>query len=83
MEADDALLISGTDAARTIARVRGQWPTYYREVSQALRDGSPPPVDPHDVVANLRVIEAARDSALTNTVVTLDPPAGHVDMRST
>ena len=83
MEADDALLICGTDAARTIARVRGQWPTYYREVSQALRDGSPPPVDPHDVVANLRVIEAARDSALTNTVVTLDPPAGHVDMHST
>lgn len=82
-EADDALLVSGTDASRAIPRVRGRWTTYYREVSRALRDGSPAPVDPRDVVANLRVIEAARDSALTNTVVTLDPPAGHVDVRST
>jgi hypothetical protein len=36
-------------------------------------------VDARDVVHNLRVIEAARNSARDGDVIRLDPPAAHVD----
>lgn len=77
-EADDALLVTGTQAPAPIARERGQWPAYYRGVVASLRGEGPPPVDPRDVVADLRVIEAARESGRTGAAVTLTPPAGHV-----
>ncbi len=77
-EADHALLVTGTDAVRAIPRERGAWPEYYRRVVQAIAGNGPPPVDPRDVVADLRVIEAARDSARLGQSVALDPPAGHV-----
>ena len=73
-----ARLVTGTDPTpSSVERARGAWSEYYRGVMLALRGEAPPPVDPRDVVANLRVIEAAAESARTGRVVTLDPPAGH------
>lgn len=77
-EADDALIVTGTEPARSLPRERGAWPAYYREVARSIRGEGAPPVDPRDVVANLRVIEAARESAMSGQAVALDPPAGHV-----
>ena len=77
-EADTAWLVTGTDPARAIPRVAGAWPEYYRRVARSIRGEGSAPVDPRDVVADLRVIEAARESAETGRSFTLDPPAGHV-----
>ena len=73
-----ALIVTGTDPPRSIPRQRGDWPAYYRGVSRSLAGDGRPPVDPRDVVQDLRVIEAARTSAADHVVVTLDPPAAHV-----
>ncbi|HWF36857.1 MAG TPA: Gfo/Idh/MocA family oxidoreductase [Solirubrobacteraceae bacterium] len=47
----------------------GAWPRFYALLVRALRDGDPPPVDPRDAVAVLRVLEAARASAASREVV--------------
>jgi predicted dehydrogenase len=78
VEADDALLVTGATPPRSITRDRGDWSAYYRGVAASLRGEGSPPVDPRDVVQDLRVIEAAHESGRTGTVVVLDPPAGHV-----
>lgn len=78
VEADDAWVVTDTAAARSIARERGDWPAYYRGVAASLRSEGAPPVDPRDVVENLRVIEAAHESGRSGAAVVLDPPAGHV-----
>jgi scyllo-inositol 2-dehydrogenase (NADP+) len=79
VEANDALLVTDSEPAVTRSRERGDWPAYYRGVSAALQGTGPVPVDPRDVVDNLRVIEAARESARLGVTVDLDPPARHVD----
>ncbi|MGI9196348.1 MAG: Gfo/Idh/MocA family oxidoreductase [Candidatus Nanopelagicales bacterium] len=63
--------------AQIVERSRGAWQEYYAGVVRSLRGESAPPVDPRDVVANLRVIEAAAESARSGSVVRLDPPAAH------
>lgn len=78
VEADDALLVTGGNPPASLARARGDWPAYYRAVARSLTGEGPPPVDPRDVVEDLRVIEAARESAATGSAVALLPPAGHV-----
>lgn len=78
VEADDALIVTGTEAPRSIARARGDWPAYYRGVAASLRGEAPPPIDPRDVVQDLRVIEAAHESGRLGIAVELDPPAGHL-----
>jgi scyllo-inositol 2-dehydrogenase (NADP+) len=50
---------------------RGDWPRFYAELERALREGSAPPVDPWDAVAGLEVLDAARRSTSTGTVVSL------------
>lgn len=77
-EADDARVVTGTDDPRSLARERGDWPAYYRGVAASLRGEGPPPVDPRDVVQDLRVIEAAHESGRLGVAVVLDPPAAHV-----
>lgn len=77
-EVDDALIVTGTEPPRALVRERGRWPDYYRGVAASLRGEGPPPVDPRDVVQDLRVIEAAQESGRLGVAVTLDPPAGHV-----
>jgi predicted dehydrogenase len=48
---------------------RGRWDLFYPAVAAALIEGGPPPVDPHDAVTTLALIEAARRSAATRSVV--------------
>ena len=48
---------------------RGRWDLFYPAVLAAVRDGAPVPVDPAGAVAVLDVLEAARRSAATGTVV--------------
>ena len=78
LEADDARVITGTDAPRSLERARGDWPSYYRGVVASVNGDGPAPVDARDVVANLRIIEAAHESGRLGIAVALDPPAGHV-----
>lgn len=59
------------DATREIARARGDWPAFYRQAVAAVRDGTAMPVDPHSALATLQVLESARRSAETGTVVEL------------
>lgn len=66
------------DTAHMLPRQRGAWPTFYSGVAESLLDGTPPPVDARDVVADLRVIEAAHHAGREGTTVTLDPVAGHL-----
>jgi predicted dehydrogenase len=55
---------------------RGDWPRFYTLLATALRDGGPPPVDPRDAVAVLRVLEHARLSAANRTVVGIATTSG-------
>lgn len=56
----------------------GSWPTFYAQVDAALRGDAEPPVQLADVIANLRVLDAARESAATGSRVSLLPAAGHL-----
>jgi scyllo-inositol 2-dehydrogenase (NADP+) len=49
----------------------GDWPRFYALVRDALLGGGPPPVDPCDAVAALRVLEAARLSARERRVIAM------------
>ena len=51
--------------------VPGDWPRFYALLRDAIRNGGPPPVDPRDAVAALRVLDAARVAARERRVVTL------------
>lgn len=55
----------------------GAWPTFYRQVADAVRGRGEPPVPFNDAVQNLRVLDAARTAGTTAATVTLDPPAAH------
>jgi predicted dehydrogenase len=49
----------------------GDWPAFYAGLRDALRSGGPPPVDPRDALAVLRVLDGARTSAACRAVVAL------------
>lgn len=49
----------------------GDWPRFYSLLRDAIRTGGPPPVDPRDAVATLRVLDAARLAARERRVVAL------------
>jgi scyllo-inositol 2-dehydrogenase (NADP+) len=59
------------ERSEAIASERGDWPRFYTGLERALREGSPPPVDPWDAVAGLEVLDAARRSADSAEVVAL------------
>jgi predicted dehydrogenase len=61
--------LSTGDGERTVETEPGAYPGFYRGIAASLRDGTPPPVDPEDSVAVLRIIEAAVGSARTKGVV--------------
>ncbi len=63
-------LVAG-DSSVPIRSERGDWPAFYRLLAEALRTGGPPPVDPADAVAALRVLEAGRRSADERATVEL------------
>ena len=54
-----------------IASERGDWPRFYSLLEGALREGSTPPVDPWDAVTGLEILDAARRSADTGSVISL------------
>jgi hypothetical protein len=51
---------------------RGAYERFYEGVVAWLRDGAPPPVDPRDSVAVLHLLDAARRSAATHSVIELE-----------
>lgn len=55
-----------------VATVPGDYRGFYEAVHAALRDDSPSPIAPDDILWQLRITEAALRSAGTNTVQTLD-----------
>jgi predicted dehydrogenase len=59
------------DESQVIATVDGNYSAYYAGIAAALRNGAPAPVDPHDAVASLTVLEAAARSSLSGQTVTL------------
>jgi scyllo-inositol 2-dehydrogenase (NADP+) len=50
---------------------RGAWPWFYSSLATALRTGEPPPVNPFDAVATLRVLDDARRSANDRAVIAI------------
>ncbi|HEY5881033.1 MAG TPA: Gfo/Idh/MocA family oxidoreductase [Nakamurella sp.] len=65
-------LYSG-DVAAPVPSERGAWDTFYPAVARAVRGLGAPPVAAHDAVATARVLDAARESARTGTVVRIGP----------
>jgi scyllo-inositol 2-dehydrogenase (NADP+) len=60
----------------------GNWNIFYPRVHASIARGQAAPVLCSDVLANLRVLDAARRSAETGEVVRLNPPAAHESTRS-
>jgi predicted dehydrogenase len=63
-----------TDRGRPYRTLPGAYPEYYALLTDALRTGAPNPVPAHEAAAALDVLQAARRSAETNTVVELPAP---------
>lgn len=66
---------NGTEESQPFSR--GAWDGFYPGVVAALTSGAPAPVPLVDVIANMRVLDAARASAASGQSVVLNPPAGH------
>ena len=62
------------DAFEKYPTLPGRYTDYYAAIERALRGEGPVPVDPHDAIAALDVIEAARISADEGRVVTVSKP---------
>jgi predicted dehydrogenase len=60
---------AGSEAERALAIEPGAYEQFYAEVRDALRGEADLPVDPRDSVSALRVIDAARRSARSATVI--------------
>ena len=67
--AEPPSLLHDVDGTRETPSLPGDWPAFYRGVEVALRTGSPLPVPAGEALPVLRVLEAARESARTRSVV--------------
>lgn len=65
-------LLGAGEEVRPVPTEPGAYPRFYEGVAAALREGSPPPVDPEDAVETLEVVEAALRSSAEGRVVVLD-----------
>ena len=63
-------LVAGEQSV-PVPPVPGNWRRFYELLRDALREGGAPPVDPHDAVATLRVLEAAARSSAERRVISL------------
>ncbi|MBE3001920.1 Gfo/Idh/MocA family oxidoreductase [Nocardiopsis sp. HNM0947] len=63
-------LVTG-DGARPVRSARGAYPEFYAGVRDAVGEAEPLPVDLHEVVHGLEIVEAAHRSARTGAVVEL------------
>jgi predicted dehydrogenase len=59
------------DASEPVRSERGRWDTFYPAFAAAVRGEGPVPVDPHDAIASLTVIDAIRESAAQGRSVEL------------
>ena len=59
------------EGAHPYPSMPGDWAAFYRDVAATATTGSAVPVDPHEAVQVLRVLDAARESSATRTVVQL------------
>lgn len=57
------------ETRRRVPSERGRWDAFYPAVAQALAGRGTTPVDPGDAVATAIVLDAARESAATGTVI--------------
>jgi scyllo-inositol 2-dehydrogenase (NADP+) len=57
---------------RAIELERGAYERFYEGVVRWLRDDAPPPVDPRDSLAGLRVLEAARESTARRSIIEME-----------
>jgi predicted dehydrogenase len=73
---------SGKLVESRVQPAAGKWNTFYPRVFASIARGEAAPVPCLDVLANLRVLDAARRSAGTDEVVRLNPPAAHESIRS-
>ena len=64
-------------SSREVALVRGRWNEYYPAVRDSILGQGQPPVPGPDVVANMRVLDAAAQAAQSGDTVVLSPPAAH------
>jgi predicted dehydrogenase len=64
-------LLGTAEGSRPVPTEPGAYQRFYQGLKAALQDGAPPPVDPAEVVAALRVLDAARRSATERVVVPL------------
>lgn len=55
-------LILADGSRAVIASERGDWLSFYSGVVASIADGAPPPIDPEDALAGLRIIEAAQQA---------------------
>lgn len=65
--------IGGVSVAAVAQSLPGSYETFYAMVRDALRAGGPLPVDAHDALKTIQVIEAARASATSRQVVPFAP----------
>jgi predicted dehydrogenase len=70
--ADNWGTIGSGDQVERVPTDAGAYQRFYAAMVEAIRGGTPAPVDPHDAVGTLEVLEAARRSSDEKHVVTLD-----------
>jgi scyllo-inositol 2-dehydrogenase (NADP+) len=71
-EPEDRWGVLGTGGdVRPVPTIRGAYGRFYEGVAAALRGEAPPPVEPDEAVAALKVLDAARTSAAENRIVEL------------
>jgi scyllo-inositol 2-dehydrogenase (NADP+) len=63
--------VGGVAVSADVELLPGAYERFYAGVRDAVRNGAPPPVDPEDAVLGLRILEAARLSAVRGAVVPL------------
>ena len=63
---------ANADGRREIALEPGAYERFYAGVAAWLLDGAPAPVDPADSVAVLHVLDAARSSAATRSIIEME-----------
>jgi predicted dehydrogenase len=59
------------ETSEPVPSERGRWDTFYPAFAAAVRGEGPVPVDPHDAIASLTVIDAIRESAAQGRCVEL------------
>jgi predicted dehydrogenase len=67
--------LADAHGSREVPMRPGAYQDFYAAVVAWLRDGGPPPVDPADSLAGLRVLDAARAAAETRAVVAIEAGA--------